>query len=45
MAEATIGKQALDSQQQAIQDASQLYGTATGSADSLYGQGPGTLQA
>jgi hypothetical protein len=44
-AETTIGKQALDSQQQAIQDASQLYGTQTGAATALYGQGVGALNA
>lgn len=36
-AEVTIGKQKLDSQQQAIQDASQLYGINTNAATNLYG--------
>jgi hypothetical protein len=44
-AEVTIGKQKLDSQQQAIQDASQLYATNTRAGVDMYGQAESAMQA
>lgn len=44
-AEVEIGKQKLQSQQQAITDASQLYGFNNQSMTNLYGQAPGLLEA
>jgi hypothetical protein len=44
-AEVTIGKQKLDSQKQAIQDASQLYATDTRAGVDMYGQAESAMQA
>lgn len=44
-AEVEIGKQKLASQQQAVQDASQLYGFNKNAQVDLYGQGVGALNA
>jgi hypothetical protein len=44
-AEVTIGKQKLDSQQQAIQDASQLYGLNTTAATAATGQANQSMEA